>query len=83
MSLESSKPEVLNLRYLLALDALHSTRYLNDSEKATAKLRLAGNHARTLLSWGRRNRNPLKAMRLMARARLLPRDVLLGLLGYR
>lgn len=82
MSLEISRPEVLNIRFRLALETLAATRHLGPAEKIKAETRLRRNHARTLMSWGIRNRHPVRMQRLLGEAGLQTKDVLLGLMGY-
>lgn len=83
MSLEMKKPEVLNVRFQLNLDCLQRTAHLNENEKSAVMPRLRANHARSLLSFGLRNRRPLTCLQLLKNAGLGLTDVAAGLWGYR
>ena len=64
MSLEQTKPEVLNSRYRLECHHLEGTRLLDEATRQLAFARLKRRHGRRLLSFAVRERKPLAAMRL-------------------
>ena len=83
MQLEISKPEVLNVRYHLALETIRETSHLSDAQRKHATRRLKTNHARTLMSYAIRQRQLGTACRLISNAGLNPLDLFHGLRGYR
>ncbi|MFM7166922.1 MAG: glycosyltransferase family 2 protein, partial [Planctomycetaceae bacterium] len=83
MSLEMKKPEVLNVRFQLNRDCLLQTAHLIDADRRAAAIRLQANHARSLVSFGLRNRRPLTSASLLSQSGLGLKDVLRGLCGYR
>lgn len=83
MQIELKRPEMLNIRMQLELDALHQTAHLNADEKVTIADRIRRNHARRLMSYGIRFRRPLAAWQLLRAAKLSIRSIAGGLSGYR
>ncbi len=82
MSLEMKRPEVLNVRLQLELDALRETKHLTGNEKAAASQRLRRNHARRILSMAVKGRRPGAAWKLFRESGLSSTELLSGLLGY-
>jgi glycosyltransferase involved in cell wall biosynthesis len=82
MSLEMKKPEVLNVRFRLNLDCLQQTSHLSAEDRRAAVVRLRANHARSLVSFGLRNRRPLTSTALLYNSGLGLKDLLRGLRGY-
>lgn len=82
MSLEMKKPEVLNVRFRLNLDCLQQTSHLSAKDRRAAVVRLRANHARSLVSFGLRNRRPLTSTALLYNSGLGLKDLLRGLRGY-
>lgn len=82
MSLEMKRPEVLNVRLQLELDALRETKHLTENEKAVASQRLRRNHARRILSMAVKTRRPGAAWKLFRDSGLTTTELLSGFLGY-
>jgi glycosyltransferase involved in cell wall biosynthesis len=82
MQLEMKRPEVLNTRFHLELEALNSTAHLTDAEKRGASQRIRQNHARRLLSYGCRMRKPGVALQLCRSAGLSASELISGLRRY-
>ena len=83
MQLELKKPEVLNTRFELELEALRLTAHLTDLEKKEARLRVRHAHARRLISFGIRMRLPSVAWSLSRSAGLSFAELLSGLRRWR
>jgi glycosyltransferase involved in cell wall biosynthesis len=79
MQLELKKPEVLNTRFELELEALRLTAHLTDQEKREARHKIRHTHARRLISFGVRMRRPTDAWALSRSAGLSFAELLRGL----
>jgi glycosyltransferase involved in cell wall biosynthesis len=81
MQLEHKRPEVLNVRFQLELDALR-TSHLSAEERAAAEARVRQHHARRLWSLAARRLSPRVAWRLFRQSGLTFTDLLSGLRRY-
>lgn len=82
MSLEMKRPEVLNVRMQLEMDALNGTKHLSVDEKTLASRRIRQNHARRILSMAVKSRRPGTAWKLFRDSGLSTSELLRGFLGY-
>jgi glycosyltransferase involved in cell wall biosynthesis len=82
MQLELKRPEVLNVRMQLELEALRSTSHLDAGEKEKASRRIRQNHARRILSLGLKQRNPVAAWDLFRNSGLTLGELAIGFGGY-
>lgn len=82
IQLELKRPEVLNIRMQLELEALRSTAHLSAGEKKRASLRIRQNHARRILSLGLKQRSPAVAWNLFQNSGLTLGELVSGFGGY-
>ena len=74
MSIEQSRPEVLNFRYQMECNGLADCGLLSETEKRLGRARLSYRHGRRLFSMAVRERRPGPAFQLWRRAGLSARD---------
>lgn len=82
IQLEQKRPEVLNIRMQLELEALRSTVHLDAGDKEKASRRIRQNHSRRILSLGLKQRNPVAAWNLFRNSGLTWRQLVSGFGGY-
>jgi len=82
MTLEMSKPEVLDIRFRLGLSVLDETTLLTSGEKRLAQRRQRQHHARRLLCLAIRSGQPRTAWQLIKKSRIGFRELLRGLRPY-
>jgi len=82
MTLEKSKPEVLDARFKLERSVLAMDNLLSDADKILAQRRLCQHHARRLLSLGIRSRQPAQAWWLFRESGIGLRGLLRGFRRY-
>ena len=78
MELEMKRPEILNSRFELELQTLRETAHLSDTEKWQAERNLCQQHARRLLSFGIKQREPRMAWELIRQSGLSTAQLLSG-----
>jgi glycosyltransferase involved in cell wall biosynthesis len=83
MKLELKRPEVVNIRYRLEMEALEATANLSGNEKHVALDRLKRRHARRLLSLALRDRRLVTALNLFSESDLTCLELLGGFRGDR
>jgi len=82
VSLELTKPEILNVRYSMERSAALDNDLLTPDEKNSALSRLRSLHGRRLLRLFAKDNRPLDALRLWRDARLSPRDFVRALSSH-